>query len=251
MDVKAVHDAYDKCLGILRSVRDLYHNLKGGRPDRAWHNLCFLRDRCRSSEDENVISAIRVQNGVDYMFEDVGLVSSNAFAWCFDFADYVVESFDCECRDNPAWSRAGWANEMVRRGGKPISPPEMQRLVWTGADRAKLALKSIATPSHRKVQARLSNEREKLLHPPPITDPIQLTRAEAAKLVGVTTRTIYDWGKNGKLPCFKVGNGLVFSKSTLEILRDSRRGRPVVATPDGGNSDDAFRDNHVRGGAES
>jgi excisionase family DNA binding protein len=57
----------------------------------------------------------------------------------------------------------------------------------------------------------------------PIPDPIRMTITEAAKFVGVTDRTIREWRANGKLAVVEDENGhLVFSKSTLEMLRDSR-----------------------------
>jgi excisionase family DNA binding protein len=50
-----------------------------------------------------------------------------------------------------------------------------------------------------------------------------MTITEAAKFVGVTDRTIREWRANGKLAVVEDENGhLVFSKSTLEMLRDSR-----------------------------
>jgi excisionase family DNA binding protein len=55
------------------------------------------------------------------------------------------------------------------------------------------------------------------------TDPIQMTITEAAKYVGVSDRTIRDWRANGKLKVHQDDHGhLVFSKSTLEMLRASR-----------------------------
>jgi hypothetical protein len=56
-----------------------------------------------------------------------------------------------------------------------------------------------------------------------IPDPIQLTITEAARFVGVSDRTIREWRTNGKLLVVEDKDGhLVFSKSTLEILRASR-----------------------------
>jgi excisionase family DNA binding protein len=47
---------------------------------------------------------------------------------------------------------------------------------------------------------------------------------EAAAYVGVTDRTLREWRNNGKLLVLEDGNGhLTFSKSTLEILKQSRR----------------------------
>lgn len=54
-------------------------------------------------------------------------------------------------------------------------------------------------------------------------DSIRMTITEAAKFVGVTDRTIREWRANGKLQIREDANGyLLFSKSTLQILRDSR-----------------------------
>lgn len=56
-----------------------------------------------------------------------------------------------------------------------------------------------------------------------VTDPIRMTITEAAKFVGVTDRTIREWRLNGKLTVAENESGhLVFSKSTLQMLRDSR-----------------------------
>jgi excisionase family DNA binding protein len=59
--------------------------------------------------------------------------------------------------------------------------------------------------------------------PPAIDDPIRLTITEVARYVGVSDRTIREWRDNGKLPAIQDGDGnLLFSKSTLNVLRDSR-----------------------------
>jgi len=57
-----------------------------------------------------------------------------------------------------------------------------------------------------------------------IADPVQLSVTEAAKYIGVTDRTIREWRRNGKLVAVEDANGqLLFSKSTLEILRAARQ----------------------------
>ncbi len=54
-------------------------------------------------------------------------------------------------------------------------------------------------------------------------DAIRMTPTEAATFVGVTDRTIRVWRANGKLKVVQNKDGhLVFSKSTLQMLRDSR-----------------------------
>jgi len=57
-----------------------------------------------------------------------------------------------------------------------------------------------------------------------ITDPIRLSITEAAKFIGVTDRTVREWRGNGKLTVLEDHNGqLIFSKSSLEILRQARQ----------------------------
>jgi len=57
-----------------------------------------------------------------------------------------------------------------------------------------------------------------------ICDPIRLTITEAAKYIGVSDRTIREWRSNGKLTVIEDKDGqLIFSKSSLEILRQAKR----------------------------
>lgn len=59
---------------------------------------------------------------------------------------------------------------------------------------------------------------------PGIDDPIRLSVADVAKVVGVSDRTIREWRANGKITVFEEPSGqLCFSKSELEIFRQSRR----------------------------
>jgi len=58
---------------------------------------------------------------------------------------------------------------------------------------------------------------------PKVNDPICLTITEAAKYVGVSDRTIRQWRTDGKLVVLEDEHGqLIFSKSSLEILRIAR-----------------------------
>jgi excisionase family DNA binding protein len=58
----------------------------------------------------------------------------------------------------------------------------------------------------------------------PIQDQIRLTTAQVAAIIGVSDRTVYEWRKNGRLTSYEDKNGhLVFSKSTLELLRGLRK----------------------------
>jgi len=66
---------------------------------------------------------------------------------------------------------------------------------------------------------------------PLIQDPICMTSTEAAEFVGVADRTIREWRTNGKLTVIENESGhLVFSKSTLDMLRASRRKHSVPST---------------------
>jgi excisionase family DNA binding protein len=57
-----------------------------------------------------------------------------------------------------------------------------------------------------------------------INDPIRLSVTEAAKYIGVSDRTVREWRGNGKLTVVEADNGqLIFSKSSLEILRQARQ----------------------------
>jgi excisionase family DNA binding protein len=57
-----------------------------------------------------------------------------------------------------------------------------------------------------------------------IDDPICLSVTEAARYIGVTDRTVREWRTNGKLAVVEDDNGqLLFSKSSLEILRQARQ----------------------------
>jgi excisionase family DNA binding protein len=55
-------------------------------------------------------------------------------------------------------------------------------------------------------------------------DAIKMTIAEVARYVGVRDRTIREWRENGKIRVVEDKHGhLIFSKSSLQILRESRR----------------------------
>jgi hypothetical protein len=85
------------------------------------------------------------------------------------------------------------------------------------------ALREATYPARPRVKGSQESGREPGDTIPSIPDPIRMSIAEAAKFVGVSDRTIREWRSNGKLLVIEDEKGhLVFSKSTLEMLRDSR-----------------------------
>jgi excisionase family DNA binding protein len=123
------------------------------------------------------------------------------------------------------WDRARHAGG-VENPSRPLTPP-------TGRDKpAMLAEVADLLIWVQMQRAREAGNRENQAPAQPIegavglseiSDPIRLTIAEAAKYLRVSDRTVREWRTNGKLAVAKDENGLLlFSKSTLDILRASR-----------------------------
>lgn len=55
-----------------------------------------------------------------------------------------------------------------------------------------------------------------------------ITVEEAALVLGVKPRTIYEWVQAGRIPYFKLGKYLRFRRSDLEAWVESGRGGPRV-----------------------
>ena len=50
---------------------------------------------------------------------------------------------------------------------------------------------------------------------PPTKDPILLTRAEVAKILGITLPTLNDWTKRGIIPALKIGSRVRYKKQDV------------------------------------
>lgn len=68
----------------------------------------------------------------------------------------------------------------------------------------------------------------------PSTNPKLITIKEAAKMLGVTTLTLRNWDKTGKLKPMRhpMNNYRVYKMETIEtLLKDMAEGKPAVYVP--------------------
>lgn len=50
---------------------------------------------------------------------------------------------------------------------------------------------------------------------PEVTEPVTLRLNDAAKLLGVCPRTLWQWAEDGKIPSFRMGKVLLFPVAEL------------------------------------